>query len=258
VRLFERLPRGLQPTPAGLQFADHARRLLAEVDLLVEGARRTSSQIAGRLRVGVISAGANAAWAIARFARLHPEVAIETISGSPQSLCPRLVHAELDLIIGTSSYLRRWRDLEVTNLAPLYFACMVRKGHPLVARTPTELEVLAYPVILPETIEPTYSDLAQRFIHLGLPPFRPRYVADDFALAQRIVRGTDAFYPLMHTSEDFGGLDVEFDLVRDAIVLPQHQLSVARAVHRPWGPLAEGFVRLLRERYGEPLVRAVG
>jgi DNA-binding transcriptional LysR family regulator len=258
VRLFERLPRGIEPTPAGRQFAEHARRLLGEVDALVEGARRSSSQIAGRLRIGLISCGGNASWAIARLARLHPDVAIEVLSGSPQSLCPKLLHGEIELIVGTSSYLRRWRELEVTPLAPLHFACMVRKGHPLTERQPSELEVLAYPVVLPETIEPTYSDLALRFQQLGLPPFRPRYVTDDFALAQRIVRGTEAFYPLMHTSDGFGGLGADFALLRDAIVLPAHQLCVARDAHRPWGALADRFVLLLRERYGEARIRAAG
>jgi DNA-binding transcriptional LysR family regulator len=250
VRLFERLPRGIQVTPAGRHFVEHARRLLAGVDELVCGAQRESARIAGRLRLGFISTGGNASWAVSTFARLHPEVAIEALSGSPQALCPRLLHGELDLVVGTSSYLRRWRELETTRLAPLHFACMVRKGHPLAERAqPAELEVLAFPVILPETIEPTYSDLAQRFIQLGLPPFRPRYVTDDFLLAQRIVRSTDAFYPLMHTSEAFGGLGAEFALLRDAVELPRHELCVAHAAQRPHGALAAAFEALLVERY---------
>lgn len=257
VRLFERLPRGIQPTAAGRHFAEQARRVLAEVDELVEGARQESSRIAGRLRLGLISAGGNAIGAIAAFARLHPELAIETIAGSPQELCPRVLCGELDLIVGTSSYLRRWRELEATPLAPLHFACMVRKGHPLTERgAPSEREMLGYPVILPETIEPSYSDLAQRFVQHGLPPLRPRYVTDDFQLAQRIVRGTDAFYPLMHTSEDFGGLGAEFAILRDAIELPRHQLCVARAGHRQHDAIAAAFEQLLIERYRERRVRA--
>jgi hypothetical protein len=113
-------------------------------------------------------------------------------------------------------------------------------------------------VILPETIEPTYSDLAQRFIQLGLPPFRPRYVTDDFLLAQRIVRSTNAFYPVMHTSEAFGGLGAEFALLRDAIALPRHELCVAHAPHRPCGALAAAFEQLLVERYARARVGATG
>jgi DNA-binding transcriptional LysR family regulator len=258
VLLFERLPRGIQLTPAGRHFVEQARRLLLEVDELVAGARHESARIAGRLRVGVISTGGNATGAIATFARQHPELAIEVVNGSPQTLCPRLIHGELDAIVGTSSYLRRWRELDSTLLAPLHFACMVRKDHPLTERAdPSELDVLSYPVIVPSTIEPTYSDLALRLLELGLQPFRPHYVADDFELARRIVRGTDAWYPLMHTSESFGGLGSEFGLLRDAIRLPPHHLSIAYAACRPKGAIAVAFERLLVERFAERRVRAV-
>jgi DNA-binding transcriptional LysR family regulator len=252
VLLFERLPRGLRATPAGRHFVEGARRLLGGVDELVSDARQESARIAGRLRVGLISSGGNAAGAIAAFARSHSDVAIETRTGSPQELCPQLQHDQLDLIVGSSSYLRRWRELAVTVLSPLHFACMVRRGHPLAERTPlSEREVLRYPVILPETIEPTYSDLAQRFIRHRLPPLRPHYVTDDFGLACRLVRDTDAFYPVMHASDEFGGLGAEFALLRDALRLPKHELCVARAARRPQSAIASAFDQLLVERYAQ-------
>jgi DNA-binding transcriptional LysR family regulator len=258
VLLFERHPRGIQTTVAGAHFVERARRVLGDVEELVSGAREISERIAGRLRVGLISTGGNAISTVAAFARTYPGVAVEVISASPQALCPRLMQGDLDAIVGTSSYLRRWRELELTILAPLHFACMVRKGHPLTERPqPTELEVLRYPVVLPETIEPTYSDLGQRFLQLGLPPFRPHYVADDFELARRLVRGTDAWYPLMHASEDFGGLDAQFAILRDVISLPRHHLSVAHPRQRPRTPTAAAFTQMLVERFSSPRVRPV-
>jgi DNA-binding transcriptional LysR family regulator len=258
VLLFERHARGLRATPAGHHFVEGARRLLGEIEDLVSGARQESARIAGRLRVGIISTGANAAWAITAFARTYADVAIETRTGSPQELCPRLQQDQLDLIVGTSRYLRRWQELVVTVLSPLHFACMLRRGHPLAERaTVSEREVLTYPVILPETIEPTYCDLAPRFIHHGLPPFRPHYVTDDFALACRIVRDTDAFYPVMHTSETFGGLGASFALLRDAIRIPSHELCVAQPARRPLSAVASAFRQLLVERYAKRNVRAV-
>jgi DNA-binding transcriptional LysR family regulator len=259
VQLFERLPRGIQATPAGRLFVERARRLLAEVDELVASARQESARIAGRLRVGVIPTAAHAAGAIATFAGRHPELAIETISGSPQALCPRLIRGEIDLIVGTSSYLRRLRELEVRDLVPLHFACLARKDHPLTARErPSEREVASYPVILHEAVEATYSDLAQRFVQLGLPPLRPHYVTGDFQLARRLVQSTDAIYPLLHVSEAFGGLGAEFALLRDAIELPRHFLCVARAASRPAGAIAAGFADELAARFSRQTARAAG
>jgi DNA-binding transcriptional LysR family regulator len=258
VRLFERLPRGLQPTRAGLDFVAHAQRVLSEVDDLLSGVRASAARVVGPLRVGVISTGAHAGWAFSAFARAHPEVAVEAVNGSPQSLCPKLLRGEIDLIVGTSSYLRRWRELEVTLLAPLYVACLFRKDHPLAAREKlSEREVLEQPVILPDTIEASYSDLAQRYAAHGLPPLRPRYVASDFGLVRRLVRSTDAFYPLMHVSSSFGGLDAEFFLARDVLRIPPHHLSVAHAANRAPDAAVVAFEQLLFDRYERRSIRAV-
>jgi DNA-binding transcriptional LysR family regulator len=251
VRLFDRLPRGIQLTDAGHSFVARARRVLAEVDDMISEVREAPGRMTGRLRIGVIASGAHATWALATFAEAHRDVAIETVTGPPQSLCPKLHHAELDLIVGSSSYLQRWRELDVTVLARLHFACMVRKDHPLSEiDDPSEVEVLSYPAILGESVEPTYSDIAQRYIHHGLPRFQPQYVSDDFALVQRLVRKTDAFFPLMHPSESFGGLESEFLMLRDAVEMPVHHVSFARAVHRPKTAAMEAFEQLLVDRLG--------
>lgn len=250
VRLFERLPRGLQLTPAGSEFVERARRVLADIDDLIGGVRGGAAQVSGRLRVGLISCGAIAAPAITAFAHAHADLAIETHTGSPQALVPKLLHGELDLIVGTSSYLRRWRDLELRLLAPLRVACMFRREHPLRSRARvSELDVLEQPVILPETIEPAHSDLAQRHVAHGLPPLRPRYVTDDFALARRLVDASDAYYPLMHVSPRFGGLEAEFWLLRDVLQLPEHQLAIARLARRTVSVAAAEFEQSLVDRY---------
>jgi DNA-binding transcriptional LysR family regulator len=205
----------------------------------------------------LISTGVHAAWAFGAFARAHAEVALESVSGSPQALCPKLLRGDLDLIVGSSSYLRRWRELEVKLLAPLHVACMFRHDHPLAASAEiSEREVLEQPVILPETIEPAYSDLAQRCAAYGLPPLRPRYVASDFELVRRLVRGSDAFFPLMHVSPGFGGLDAQFFLVRGVLQLPPHHLSVAHVASRAPTPAALAFERTLSDRYAAKRVRA--
>lgn len=251
VRLFDRLPRGSQLTEAGHRFVARARRVLNEVDDLVVEARNDTGSISGRIRVGVISSGAAGTWVLASFARQYHEVAIETSAGTPQSLCPRLLHGEIDLIVGSANYLRRWRELEVTILAPLHFACMMRKNHPLSERQrPSEVEVLRHPVILPETVEPTYSDIAQRFAYHGLPRFQPHYVTDDFGLVRRLVDRTNAFYPLMHPRPDFGGLEREFFMLRGAVDMPTHHVSYARAAHRPRSGAVAALEELLIERLG--------
>jgi len=51
VQLFERLPRGVRLTPAGQTFRDGAKRVLADVDQLVQNARGEGADPFGHLRV---------------------------------------------------------------------------------------------------------------------------------------------------------------------------------------------------------------
>jgi len=250
-RLFERLPRGIQLTDAGRRFVDRARCVLADIDDLIAEVAAPPGRLSGRLRLGIAATGAHAICAIGRFASTHPDVAIETVHASEQTLCPRLVHGELDLVIGSSSYLRRWREIEITMLAPLHFACMLRRDHPLSRlSTPTEADVLAFPLILPESVELTYADIAQRYARHGLPLVKPHYVTNNLELVTLLLRRTDAFFPLMFPEETFGGLGESFLLLRGVVDLPVHHVSSARAAQSPRRQLVELFESELAATFG--------
>ena len=250
-RLFERLPRGIQLTDAGRHFVARARCVLADIDDMIAEVAAPPGRLSGRLRLGIAATGAHAIGAIGRFASAHPDVAIETVQASEQTLCPRLVHGELDLVIGSSSYLRRWREIEITMLAPLHFACMLRRDHPLSRlASPTEVDVLAYPLILPESVELTYADIAQRYARHGLPLVKPHYVTNNLELVTLLLRRTDAFFPLMFPEETFGGLGESFLLLRGVVDLPVHHVSSARAAQRPRRQLVELFESELAATFG--------
>lgn len=252
VQLFHRLPRGIQLTPAGDRFVASAKRVLGEIEELVATVRETRDLVSGRLRIGVAPPGyvAHIRGAVATFAREHPGITIEIVTGTTQGLSPRLLGGELDLLISSSSYLSRWRELDVRPVAAMHFACMVRRDHPLTMRNAplTELDVLDLPLVLPEGVEVMYSDVAVRYAHHGLPQPQPRYVIEDFRLIGAIVAATDAYYPLMSPMPDFDGLDGHFGLLRDALVMPPHFVSVAYSAHRPHSPAAERFQRLFESK----------
>lgn len=266
--LFQRLPRGIRLTAAGERFVAGAKRVLGDVEQLISNVRQAGDPLGTRLRIGIAPAGyvSHASEALAAFAREHPAVAVEIVPGSTQALCPRLLNGEFDLIVGSSSYLKRWRELEIRPLVRMHLACLVRPGHPLAAPSdaardpmrdpmrdpprdgPREIDVLGFPLILPESIEPIYSDIAQRFAHHGLPPFQPRYLIDDFDLVRRIVGATDAVYPLMHPDPQFGRLGRHFALLRDALKVPSHFISLAYASSRPKTAAAQRFEALITRK----------
>lgn len=245
-RLFDRLPRGTQPTEAGRRLVAGATRVLADIDDLVSEVANAPNRVVGRLRLGLAPSGYYATRTLISFVRQYPDVALETAHASEQTLCPRLLNGELDLVLGSSGYLTRWRDIDVSRLATLRFACMLRKDHPLsrIAK-PTEADVLGYPLILPESVEPAHSDLALRYAHHALPALKPQYITNNLELIGYLVRSTDAFFPAFHPNDTFGGLDADFLMLRDVVQIPPHDLSFARVAHRPGSRVVEAFEKTL-------------
>lgn len=249
IKLFHRLPRGVQPTEAGKRFVARAQRLFGDIDDLVADVKDSKDLATGRLRIGIAPATyiGHTTTALRNLAAEHPGVAIEIVSGTPQSLCPRLLHGELNVIVGSSSYLKRWRELKLKTLAPMEVVCMFRRDHPIAALNEvTELDVLDYPLILAETVEPMYSDIAHRYIHHGLPMPQPQYVTDNFRLIREVVSVTDAFNLVMHPHASwFANLERDFYLLKGVVKLPPHEISVAYSPMFPITEVTERFEQLL-------------
>ena len=248
IQIFHRLPRGIQLTEEGRNFVSRAKRIIDDVDDLSREVGEHKTVPSGRLRVGFTPSGylGFGSSVLIKLAEQHPGVGIETSTGTPQNICPKLLHGELDLIIGSSSYLQRWRELEVKKLVPLKFCCVFRKEHPISEiNGPTELDVLKYPVILPASIEPMLSDIAQRYVDLELPRLKPHYVTDDFLLALDFIRCSDAFYPLTGLDPTFSDLSEHFFLLREAVEIPEHHVSIAYSPHRPKSAVTKLFEDLI-------------
>ena len=252
VKLFHRRPRGIELSEEGVQFVAQAEQILGQVDDLVSDMQASGTEGTGRIRLGISPASnlVHAHRAIRKLASEYPLVTIEIVSGSPQMLCPRLLAGDIHLIIGSSSYLRQWNELEVTSLKELHFACILRKEHPLGGlKSIAEIDVLGYPVILPENFDPVHSDTAKRYALHDLEPPRPRYVTDDINLVYQLISTTDAWFPMMHPSPTFGSLDEHFWLLRDVVEMPTHYLSIARSSLHTANPLTERMLDLIASQF---------
>jgi len=251
IQIFYRLPRGIELTEEGKKFVARAKQILGDVDSMVEELKQEKGLPTGRLKVGLTPSGYvdYVRPTVRQLAKQYPGVSIELHAGSAQAICPRLLHGELNVVVGSSSYLERWRELEVSKLKVMRFACMVRKDHPISQiRKPAETDVLQYPAIMPASVEPMYSDIAQRYVANDLLPFQPRYVTDDFTLAMQLVNETDAYYPLQSVEEGIEDLGKRYLMLRDIVPLPLHYISIAWSPHRPKTALAGWFEEHLRKR----------
>jgi DNA-binding transcriptional LysR family regulator len=144
VKLFERLPRGMEPTMYGETMVRHARMALTSLALAHDDIVALKAGLAGQVEVGVIMTPAMALLprAIARVKQQAPMLRIGAHVETSNILLDKLQHGTLDFMIG--------RILEKENSAGLVYeelieepACAVcRVGHPMLAAPRLKLKDL--------------------------------------------------------------------------------------------------------------------
>jgi DNA-binding transcriptional LysR family regulator len=103
VRLFERTNGGVRPTPAGRDFVHGARRVLGELEVVIDGVKAAGRGEAGHITIGFytsLSAG-NLRATLVEYAQRFPQVEISTIEGSRSRLLGGIENATIDIAIVT-------------------------------------------------------------------------------------------------------------------------------------------------------------
>ncbi|WP_413804747.1 LysR family transcriptional regulator [Streptomyces sp. OE57] len=139
VPLFERSPRSVRPTAAGLRLALRAGRLLADLSATENEMRAYAAAERGRLRLGSFwSAGFRLVpTVLTGFLRDRPEVDVRYEEGDPHVTVPAVLEGRLDLavIFEYGVVPHSWPEgLEHTLVReePLYL--LLPAGHPLAGR----------------------------------------------------------------------------------------------------------------------------
>lgn len=183
VRLFERLPRGMEPTIYGETMIRHARMALTSLSLAHEDVVALKSGLVGQVEVGVIMTPAMALlpMAIARIKQQAPLLRIGVHLEPSNVLLDMLQRGTLDFMIGRILEKEGSSGLIYEELTEEPACAVVRNGHPLMAEQNLTLEDIAdKPWILP----PQGSILRHRcdmmFRRAGLAP--PSNVVDTTAL----------------------------------------------------------------------------
>jgi DNA-binding transcriptional LysR family regulator len=106
VRLFERSSAGVQTTSAGRDFVHGARRILEELQAVVDAARAAGRGEAGRLTISFytsLSAG-NLRATLMEYGRRFPQVDISTVEGSRARLFGAIQNGTVDIAIVTGEF----------------------------------------------------------------------------------------------------------------------------------------------------------
>jgi DNA-binding transcriptional LysR family regulator len=199
VKLFERLPRGMEPTIYGETMIRHARMALTSLALAHDDILTLKAGLSGQVEVGVIMAPAMSLLprAIARVKEEAPLLRIGVQLDTSNVLLDRLQHGTLDFMIGRIFDTIDTSGLIYEELTEEPACAVVRPGHPLLDRPQLQLQEIAP---LPWILPPHGSILRYRFDMLfrraGLEP--PANVVDTTAMlvVTALLQQTDSLHVL--------------------------------------------------------------
>ena len=173
VALLVRQGRTVRPTAAATRLLRFARLARAELDAGIDELRALRAQ-GGRLRIGTmpVARAAILPRALARFASMQPDAAINVVEGTYGDLLSRLREGELDLLLGALRDPAPVADVMQEPLFTDHPAIVGRSGHPLAKRSFAFEELARYPWVISPTGTPGRARWEQMFRAQGHEPPR--------------------------------------------------------------------------------------
>lgn len=250
VQLFERTPRGVSLTQAGLTLLRHAG---PAVRALEEGVDAIQAVQTGShwLRVGTLSTVESRLLpeALRRWQRNTTiERGAQVVTGTSAFLLSRLRRGELDVVVGRMTEAREIHDLSFEHLYYERLQLVVRAGHPLLLEQASGADNLcAYPWIVPPPQTTLRQQVDSFFVRHGLTLPAQRIETLSLALGQRYALTGDAIW--VAPEEAARSALERRELCELALPLELHGGSVGACINRSLRPTLaiETFCEALRE-----------
>ncbi|MEU8567360.1 LysR family transcriptional regulator [Streptomyces pathocidini] len=140
--------RGIRLTDAGRLLADHAARILSQVELAQSDLEAHRGQAVGELFLGAFPTAARGLFpsALASLRADHPQLRVRLLEMEPDEAVPRVVRADIDLAVVLDWYNKPLSMPDGLAKAPLLddpADVAMPAGHPLAGRAEVDLEEFA-------------------------------------------------------------------------------------------------------------------
>lgn len=250
VELYERGPRGITPTEAGVVFTGHARAVLAELSQAARHIEELSDASRGQVTVGIHLAGTNVLVprAIARLKAERPQLTVIVREGSPEQLLKDLSVARVDLVVSRLTH-RLSSDFRSRSLYQETVRFVVRDGHPLAQRAAVGLDdILAFPWTVPgrETALREELETFLRVRHRALP--QDRVETTSFLTSRRLLLEADFVSVL---PESIAADDPRFVFLPHPLDAVGDTVGLVYATNARLSPATQALVRALVEAAAE-------
>jgi DNA-binding transcriptional LysR family regulator len=250
-KLFERLARGMRPTPAGEVLIRYARRVLTDFGAVREEMGALRSGLSGALRLAAVPGAVPAllAPALLEYRRRHPQVALAVAVGTSDVVLAQLARGDVDLVLGRLTEGFSEQEFAITPLLEEAMQVVVRKGHPAFARKRLQLHELGdWSWVLQPAGSPQRGRLEAALREVGVHQ-RLDYIETASSTVTTALLASSDMAALMPTS--LAAHYARLGVLRVApitlpIRLPAIDVIVPR--ERPLSPAAQQFRALLLER----------
>ena len=192
-RLFERTPRGLQPTRASLEILFPVRRALNELRRIDADLAALYGALHGAIHVGALPLGRTRILpeAIVRLTASHPGVQVVTNESPFDLLATELRSGDLDFVLGALRPSDYASDLHGEQLLVEDMVVLARRDHALAAHPLSAQDLAQARWVLPRASTPARAKLDASFAELGIAPPKPVVETGDLALIRGLLLQSD-------------------------------------------------------------------
>ena len=197
--LFERGPKGMEPTEAGALIAVHARRVVDDLNRLDEEFADWRAGRAGEIRVGAVTGPALGElvpaiqWMKTRVPNI--DISIEVAPSAP--LVKALELGQIDFALARLPPQADDRLFHIEPARPEIIRLMVREGHPMLSQLPVSIADLHdFPWIMQDRGMPIRRAMEEAFHAEGLNSPANVITASSLLLIVALLRESDAIAPM--------------------------------------------------------------
>jgi DNA-binding transcriptional LysR family regulator len=232
--LFERLPRGMRPTPAGEVLLTHVRRTMQEYREAVTEIRDLHALPSGEVVIATmtgLASGIVSAATVGFYAR-HPAVRISIRVMSTHDILRAMVESEADLGLGFN--VPASAQLETCWQLDTRLGAVIAPEHPLARLESIPLaDCAAYPLIFADRSMVIHGNIADTFAAAGLA-VEPAFHTNSIETMKRLATSGDAiaFLSRFDIAEELHSGSLAYRPVRDRAFSTNILSLVRRDKHR--------------------------
>lgn len=249
LNLFDRSPRGTEPTPYGSVVVRFARSVLADYERTRDELAAVAGGAAGRVNVGamVVALPGLLAQAVALLKQRSARTTVLVEEGDLTRLLPRLRVGEIDLFVGRLEPGYASPDLATEALLDEPMCVVARPDHPLAQKArPSWADLAAVPWVVPPPWASSRIKLNQMFYKHRLDPPADVLETASFLATLTFVRERPALGFLAGTvARHFEGEGL-LKVLAIAVPIELPPVGIISLRGRPLTPSAEQLVACLR------------